>query len=222
MDYKPANAGDWHTVNEAYSVKHSVALKGLTPGTRYNYVAWASGAVKMPPSTFTTSLLGASVISSVQLASSGSEKLTEKPGITRLILLIGLPILAVLGCVLAIRKFFRRRLNRHEKPDSLRLLESPVAEQSTVCSCRPNVLLIAEKVNKEEDEGRSRSFNQRPEDSLSGQRRSGPKGSGMHRPDETKTVLIEEALKALIRKEALSRLPSLEPEQEDLRRSRIL
>ncbi len=70
MSYQPSN-GAWTTVNETYAVGHSVALTGLTPGTQYNYVPWASGAPAVPAMSFETTSSGttgaAPVISNVQV-----------------------------------------------------------------------------------------------------------------------------------------------------------
>jgi len=226
VDYKPANGGSWHTVNEAYAVKHSVALKGLNPGTRYTYIAWASGAPKMPPATFTTTSLSAPpVISSAQLVSAGKKKLAETPGNTRLILLIGLAILAVLGSVLAIREFFRRRSRQNEnqpvsdswrlRPNSGHGMFSPIGR-----------ILKAEKTKKREEEDVLEETNSYL---TSGRRTAFEVDDDLVRMAQeytgltNETALIEEALKALIRKEAsrrLASLPGTEPELDDIWRHR--
>ncbi len=46
--------GNWHAVNEAAAVDHSVPLTGLAPGTQYSYVPWYSGGSGFPSYSFTT------------------------------------------------------------------------------------------------------------------------------------------------------------------------
>ncbi len=59
-NYQPVGASNWTVVNEAWAINHSVALTGLTPGTAYNYMAWASNEASAPVATFTTTGSGAS------------------------------------------------------------------------------------------------------------------------------------------------------------------
>lgn len=68
VDLQPAG-GSWTTINEAYALNHSVALTGLTPGTQYNFIPWASGAPAVPVMTFQTPSSAIPVISSVEVAS---------------------------------------------------------------------------------------------------------------------------------------------------------
>ena len=54
VNVQPASGGNWTVVNEAWAINHSVQLTGLTAGTKYNYMAWASNETSAPVASFTT------------------------------------------------------------------------------------------------------------------------------------------------------------------------
>ena len=53
VSYQPAN-GTWTNINDVVAVSHSISLTGLTAGTQYNYIIWASGAAGQPQLSFST------------------------------------------------------------------------------------------------------------------------------------------------------------------------
>ena len=66
VSYQPSG-GSWSVVNDVVAVNHTVSLTGLTAGTQYNYIVWASGAPAVPIASFTTTAAANAVISNVQI-----------------------------------------------------------------------------------------------------------------------------------------------------------
>jgi hypothetical protein len=114
VSYQPVG-GAWTTVNEAYGVNHTVTISGLTPGTQYNYIAWASGAPKIPVASFRTPAPGeAPATSGGEYTGDGGQAGTTsgKPGI----LVWGAILLVLVVAGLAILMFLRRRAKLNSKP----------------------------------------------------------------------------------------------------------